>query len=46
MLDAYAEQMTKKQPGMVFTRADVVRMLLTRALAVESPRASKRGTKK
>ena len=37
-LDGYAERMTNAQPGMVFTRADAVRVLLTRALDGE-PRA-------
>jgi len=31
-LDAYAEQMGVEQPGMTFTRADALRVLLTRAL--------------
>lgn len=36
-LDAFAETMTADQPGMTFTRADAVRMLLTRALGPEKP---------
>jgi len=39
-LGAYAERMTKDQPGMTFTRTDVVRILLTRALDGE-PEAPK-----
>ena len=31
-LDVYAQEMSKAQPGMTFTRTDVVRILLTRAL--------------
>jgi hypothetical protein len=31
-LDDYAAQLAKEQPGMSFTRTDVVRVLLTRAL--------------
>ena len=37
-LDEYAEQMRRENPGMRVTRADVVRMLLSRGLArVEAP---------
>lgn len=32
-LDAYAKEMGQKQPGLVFTRADAVRVLLTKSLA-------------
>ncbi len=32
-LDAYAEQMGKEMPGLKFTRADAVRVLLERGLA-------------
>jgi hypothetical protein len=31
-LDRHAELMSKSQPGMTFTRADVVRVLLVKAL--------------
>jgi hypothetical protein len=31
-LDAYASRMSEKQPGMTFTRADVVRILLAKSL--------------
>lgn len=31
-LDAYAEELSRAQPGIAFTRADAVRVLLTRAL--------------
>jgi hypothetical protein len=31
-LDRHAEQMSKAQPGMAFTRADAVRVLLVRGL--------------
>ena len=41
-LDAYAERMSAEQPVMVFTRADAVRMLLTRALEADKT-APKRG---
>lgn len=42
-VDAFAEAMTADQPGMVFTRADAVRMLLSRALGPEKrPRKAKK----
>jgi len=41
-LDAYAKQMSKEQPGIDFTRADAVRVLLTRALDSTSPKKAKR----
>lgn len=47
-LDAYAEQLSIAQPGIAFTRADAVRLLLTRALdATSAPkkRASTRGAR-
>lgn len=45
-LDAYAERMTDAQPGMTFTRADAVRMLLTRALDDEPKAKSGRPRKR
>ena len=41
-LDAYAEHMSKEQPGIDFTRADAVRALLTRALDGTQPKKAKR----
>ena len=35
-LDAYAERLKKEQPGLNITRADAVRLLLTKALASAS----------
>jgi len=32
-LDAYASKMSEKQPGMTFTRADAVRILLEKSLS-------------
>jgi len=46
-LDAYVEQLGEEQPGMSFTRADAVRVLLTRALddVAKSARAPKPRTR-
>ena len=41
-LDAYAEGLREEQPGPAWTRADVVRLLLTRALATATTRAKSR----
>lgn len=42
-LDRYADQLNREQPGTSHSRADVVRILLTRGLdAVDKPRRSKR----
>jgi hypothetical protein len=35
-LDDYAAQLAEEQPGMAYTRTDVVRVLLTRALDATS----------
>ncbi|MHB8419123.1 MAG: hypothetical protein ACYDCL_13685 [Myxococcales bacterium] len=43
-IDAHAERLTEQSPGMTFTRADVVRMLLTRGMAeAEAGGKQKRG---
>lgn len=41
-LDAYAARLEEEQPGMSFTRTDVVRVLLTKALDATEPPKSKR----
>lgn len=41
-LDAYAAHLEKEQSGMTFTRTDVVRVLLTRALDAEEEKSTKR----
>ena len=43
-LDAYAEQLRKEQPGMTIRRADVVRLLLTRALDELDAAAAPKGS--
>lgn len=42
-LDAYAARLAKEQAGMTFTRTDVVRILLTRALAESAPKGKTKG---
>lgn len=45
-VDAYAKQLATEQPGLDFSRADAVRVLLTRALdQVDAERPAKRGRK-
>jgi hypothetical protein len=42
-VDAHAERLRSEQPGPKWTRADVVRLLLTRALdAAEPPKKARR----
>ena len=41
-LDDYAKRMGDDQPGLTFTRADAVRVLLTRALGVSAPRPKRK----
>jgi hypothetical protein len=50
-LDDYAARLAREQPGMTFTRTDVVRMLLTRGLEADSrskgkPKAGRGGAAK
>lgn len=52
-IDAYAEQMAREMPGLKFTRADAVRVLLEKALADEGfgpsesgPGAKRQGTRR
>jgi hypothetical protein len=40
-IDGYAAALSRAQPGIEFTRADAVRVLLTRALDAEGPAPSK-----
>lgn len=44
-LDAYAARLADEQPGMSFTRTDVVRVLLTKALDEAKPPPRKRTTR-
>lgn len=46
-LDRYAAKMSETQPGLTFTRADAVRVLLTRALSgeISQPAPRSRGRK-
>ncbi len=41
-LDDYAARLAEEQPGMSFTRTDVVRVLLTKALDEKDARTTKR----
>ncbi len=42
-LDTFASQLGREKQGITFTRADTVRLLLTRALEEPAKRASKEG---
>jgi hypothetical protein len=42
-VDAYADALRREHPGPVFTRSDVVRLLLTRALDAIEPKRRKKG---
>lgn len=42
-LDRLARRLSREQPGLSFTRSDVVRMLLTRALDDEGGKEARRG---
>ena len=41
-IDAYAERLREEQPGPAWRRSDVVRLLVTRSLASEKPKKTRR----